>query len=80
MIYLTLSEVAFVVLGLSMLTVAFFGWVSQWSAKNAEKRSQHQRIICRLCLAVFQSPGRQAVVKCPECGGKTNRGGSKSLG
>lgn len=80
MIYLSLTELAFVVIGLAMVSVVFFGWVSRWAAKNAERRSLRSRIICRLCLAVFDDTGRQTVVDCPECGAKTNRGGPQALG
>ena len=80
MIDLTLTELAFVVIGMSMIAVLFFGWVSRWVTKNAEKRSLRDRIVCRLCLAVFEDSGRQPVVKCPECQAKTNRGGPQALG
>lgn len=80
MIDVNLTELAVAVIGLSMIVVAFFGWVSRWSAKNAERRSLKNRIICRLCLAVFEKDGREPVVNCPECGARTNRGGSKALG
>ncbi|MEP4079640.1 hypothetical protein [Haloferula sp.] len=80
MIYLSLAELAFVAIGMAMLGVLFFGWVSRWSAKNAELRSLRHRIVCRLCLAVFEESGRQPVVECPECKAKTNRGGPQALG
>lgn len=80
MIYLSLTELAFVVIGAGMLVVVFFGWVSRWAAGNAERRSLRNRIVCRLCLAVFEDSGRQQVVDCPDCGGKTNRGGPQALG
>jgi hypothetical protein len=80
MIYLSLTELAFVVIGMALIVVAFFGWVSRWAARNAERRSLRHRIICRLCLAVFEDTGRQAVVDCPKCGAKTNRGSPQSLG
>ena len=80
MIYLSLTELAFVVIGASMIVVVFFGWVSRWAAKNAERRSLRDRIICRLCLAVFEDSGRQRVVECPKCKAKTNRGGPQALG
>jgi len=80
MIELTLTELALVVVGVAMCLVAFFGWMSRWAASNAEKRSLRQRIVCRLCLAVFEDSGRQDVVNCPECGAKTKRGGPQSLG
>ncbi|MEM9236319.1 MAG: hypothetical protein AAGB14_06025 [Verrucomicrobiota bacterium] len=80
MIDLSLMELAVAVIGLSMITVIFFSWVSRWSANNAERRSLKDRIVCRLCLAVFRREGRNAVVKCPECGARTNRGGPTALG
>ena len=80
MIELTLTELAFVVVGTAMFLVAFFGWISRWAANNAEKRSLRHRVVCRLCLAVFEDSGRQNVVNCPECGAKTKRGGPQALG
>lgn len=80
MIELTLTELAFVVIGLAMLSIVFFAWVSRWAAGNAEKRSLRHRIVCRLCLAVFEDSGRQTEVECPKCGAKTNRGGPQALG
>lgn len=80
MIQLTLMEIAVVTIGFAMLAVAFFSWVSRWTAKNAEQRSLKNRITCRLCLAVFENADRDQVVDCPECGAKTNRGGPQALG
>lgn len=80
MIHLSLTELAFAVIACAMVAVAFFGWVSRWTSGNAERRSLRHRIVCRLCLAVFENTSREAVVKCPECQARTNRGGPTALG
>ena len=80
MIELTLVELAFVVIGLSMFFVVFFEWVSRWSNGNAERRGVRGRRVCRLCLAVFSKPDDEATAKCPECGALTDRRGPSALG
>ena len=80
MIELSLTELALAAVGLSMVLVVFFAWVSRWSHANAERRSLRQRCVCRLCLAVFESPPHQREVVCPECGAKTGPEGPRPLG
>ena len=80
MIELSLTELAVGVLGVSMVLVIFFAWISRWSAVNAERRSLRNRVVCRLCLAVFEASGRDTVQSCPECGAKTERRGARPLG
>lgn len=80
MIELTFTELAFAVLGLAMVLVAFAAWNSDWAAANEEKQGQRGRAICRLCLAVFPSSSREPEQHCPACGGKTNRRGPTPLG
>ncbi len=60
MIELSLQELAAAVVGLSMVLVSFFAWVSRWTAAKHEQRSRRQRGVGRLCLAFFAAPGRVA--------------------
>lgn len=45
-----------------------------------ERRALRDRVVCRLCLAVFEAGSRDPVQVCPDCGGLTNREGAKPLG
>lgn len=80
MIDLSLTELAFWVIGLAMLVVVLGGWGSSLRSHKEERRSARSRSVCRLCLAVFQSDGRETEQHCPECGAKTDRGGPTPLG
>jgi len=80
MIEISLTELAFWVLGLAMIVVLLGGWGSSWRSFKQERRSARYRSICRLCLAVFRSDGRETEQRCPDCGAKTDRGGPTPLG
>ena len=80
MIEVTLTELAVGLLMAALLLVALFGWISRWSHRKAEIRSVRQRMVCRLCLAVFEKESHEEVVDCPECGAKTGRKGPQPLG
>lgn len=80
MIEVTLTELSVGLLMLALLLVVLFGWISRWSHHKAEKRSVRQRMVCRLCLTVFEHEGYESVVDCPECGAKTGRKGPQALG
>lgn len=80
MIEVSLRELAVGVIAVSMVLVLLFTWISHWSNRNAERRSLRRRIVCRLCLAVFENPGRERMVECPDCGARTDRRGPQALG
>jgi predicted RNA-binding Zn-ribbon protein involved in translation (DUF1610 family) len=80
MIELTLTELAAWSIGVSMVVVALFAWVSRWSNRNAERRSLRRRVSCRLCLHVVEDDGRGRIFHCPHCGAANERGRNRSLG
>jgi predicted RNA-binding Zn-ribbon protein involved in translation (DUF1610 family) len=80
MIELTLTELAGWSIGISMVLVVFFEWMSRWSARNAERRSLRKRVTCRLCLQVLEDEGRERLFRCPHCGADNERGRNRSLG
>lgn len=80
MIELTLTELAVAVMLAAMLLTGLFAWISRWSRGGAERAAVKSRVVCRLCLAVFEDTSRDEVLKCPACGAKTGRGGPQPLG
>lgn len=80
MIELSFTELAFWVLGLAMILVIFGAWASSWSGAKEEKQALRGRVVCRLCLAVFESSSRDTEQHCPDCGARTNRRGPTPLG
>ena len=80
MIELTLTELAAWSLGVAMVVVIFFEWISRWSNRNAERRSLRRRVTCRLCLQVLEDDGRGRIFQCPHCGAENERGRNRSLG
>jgi predicted RNA-binding Zn-ribbon protein involved in translation (DUF1610 family) len=80
MIELTLTELAAWSIGVSIILVVFFTWISRWSNGNAERRSLRRRATCRLCLQVLEVEGRDRVFRCPHCGGENEKGRNRSLG
>ena len=80
MIEITLTELAFWVLGVSFALIVAWGWTGRWSHAKEEKRALRERVVCRLCLAVFESRAGERVEHCPECGAKTDNRGPTPLG
>lgn len=80
MIELTLTELVVSVLGISMGLIVFFTWVSRWTTRRRERVALRQRVICRLCLHVFEDHGSAKLVDCPACGSKNERGRNRRLG
>ena len=80
MIELTLTELAAWAIGVAMVLVAFFSWISRWSNRNAERRSLRRRVSCRFCLLVIEDEGRSPIFHCPHCGAANERGRNRSLG
>jgi len=80
MIELTLTELVVGVLGISMGLIAFFTWLSRGDARRRERIALRQRVICRLCLHVFEDHGTSKLVDCPACGSKNERGRDQRLG
>lgn len=80
MIELTLTELAAWSIGVSMVVVAFFAWISRWSNGNAERRSLRRRVTCRRCLLVVEDESSDRIFQCPHCGSANERGRNRSLG
>jgi hypothetical protein len=80
MIELTLTELAAWAIGVAMVIVAFFSWISRWSNRNAERRSLRRRVTCRLCQLVVEDEGRGRIFQCSHCGAANERGRNRSLG
>lgn len=80
MIELNLGELAVAVIGLAMVLVVYFEWVSRWTHANARRRAARKRMVCRLCLAVFSNPGHGKTADCPVCGARTDCRGPSALG
>jgi hypothetical protein len=80
MIELTLTELAAWCIGIPMVLVVFFSWLSRWSNRNAEHRALCRRVSCRLCQLVFEDEGRARIFRCPNCGADNERGRNRSLG
>ena len=80
MIALSLTELAFWVIGVALILVIVGAWGAHWASAKEERRSVRDRAVCRLCLAVFETPGRERTLECPECGAKTDRQGPTPLG
>lgn len=80
MIELTLTELAAWCIGVTMVLVALFTWISRWSNANAERRSLRRRVTCRLCLLVIEDESRDKIFCCPNCGAENVRGRNRSLG
>jgi predicted RNA-binding Zn-ribbon protein involved in translation (DUF1610 family) len=80
MIEVGLTGLAVGVLVAAMLLVFGFAWISRWSNRKAEQKSVKRRMVCRLCLAVFESSGHETEVDCPECGARTGIRGPQALG
>lgn len=80
MIELSLTELALVVVG-GVLAVGALGiLLSGLADRRADRAALRTRVICRLCLAVFEDHGRDRQLKCPACGADTGRDGPQPLG
>lgn len=77
---LSLTELAAWSIGVTMVVVALFSWISRWANRNAERRSLRRRVSCRLCLLVVEDEGRGRIFNCPHCGAVNERGPNRSLG
>jgi len=80
MIELTLTELVLSVLGISMGLVVLITWVSRSNARHQEHVALRSRVICRLCLHVFEDHGTSRQIECPACGSKNERGRDRRLG
>lgn len=80
MIELTLTELAAWAIGVTMVAVGLFGWVSHWSARNAERRSLSRRVTCRLCQFIAEEENESPLFLCPKCGAENERGPNRNLG
>ncbi len=73
------SFVLTVLLGSAMLVV-LFAIISRTLHARAEAKSLANRIICRLCLHVFEDHSHADIVHCPRCNAANERGRSRKLG
>lgn len=80
MIELSLTELAAWCIGIPMVLVVFFSWLSRWSNRNAEHRALRRRVSCRFCQLVFEDEGRGRIFQCPNCGAANERGRNRNLG
>jgi rRNA maturation endonuclease Nob1 len=80
MIDLSLEQLAGYAIGLTMALIVFLHLRERRRVAKHERRAVRDRVVCRLCLAVFEATSRDPVQTCPECGGETERGGSRPLG
>lgn len=80
MIELSLGELAVRVIGGSMGIVLLLVASERRRSTRRERRAVRDRVICRLCLAVFEASSRDPEQICPECGGATDRKGPRPLG
>ena len=80
MIEITLSEMAVGVIGATMGFVLLLVATEGRRAARRERQATRDRVVCRLCLAVFEASSRDAEQTCPECGAATDRKGSRPLG
>ncbi|MEI6176940.1 MAG: hypothetical protein WCS43_08615 [Verrucomicrobiota bacterium] len=77
---LSLSDfVLFIVFG-SCALVLLFAVVSRTLHARAESHSLANRVICRLCLHVFEDHGHDKIVQCPHCHAANEKGRSRRLG
>ncbi len=80
MIELTLTELAFFAIGLPMLLLVLLVLKERRRIRRRERQAARDRVVCRLCLSVFEATSRDPVQVCPDCGGSTDRGGARPLG
>jgi len=77
---LTLADfVLFVVFG-SCFLVLLFTTISRTLHARSEAHSLADRVICRLCLHVFEDHGHAKIVNCPHCGAANEKGRDRRLG
>ena len=77
---LTLTEfVLFMLFGCCGLVLLFTA-VSRSLRTRAEKRSLSHRVVCRLCLHVFEDHSHVTILPCPVCGALNEKGRSRRLG
>lgn len=75
MIELSLTEFCLLMLIAAFVLVGLFGWVSRFSHWNEERRGRRVRMVCDLCLEVWQDNGRERIRACPGCGRNCERKG-----
>lgn len=54
--------------------------VSRTLHNLSESRSLARRVVCRLCLHVFEDATRASIVRCPHCQAANEKGRSRRLG
>lgn len=76
----SLSEFVVWVLAVSLGLTGLFILTSRLSRRGAECRSLRHRIICRLCLHVWEDHSSARTPECPQCGGLNERTRGGRLG
>jgi hypothetical protein len=71
---LTLSEFVIFVLVGSATLVLLACLLSRAIQRRAERQSQRQRVVCRLCLHGFENRNGPHIIECPACGVRNETG------
>ncbi len=77
---LTTAEFVLYALLAAAALVLCIAVVSRTLHRRAERRSLANRVICRLCLYVFEDTSHVGAVDCPMCGAANEKGRSRRLG
>ena len=70
----TLADFVFAVVLGSGLFVILVSLVSAFLHRQSERQSLRRRVICRLCLHVYQDSGESGLSECPSCHAVNERG------
>ena len=77
---ISLVELAVAVITICLIVIGLSVCGAALARSKEERRATSERVVCRLCLSVFEAQGRERNVHCPNCGGKTGRRGPTPLG
>lgn len=77
---LNLTEFVFYVVLGTFAAVPVVATISRTLHKRTEARSLANRVICRLCLHVFEDTSHVGIVHCPVCKAANEKGRSRKLG
>lgn len=80
MIEIDFTDLAVRTIGLAMVMVGLLILAERRRVSRSERRALRDRVVCRLCLAVFEARDRDSVQTCRECGASTDRKGPRPLG
>ncbi len=77
---LTLAEFVVMVVAGAGLLVLFFTMISRTNRLRTEAQSAADRVVCRLCLHVFEAHGHDRIISCPQCRALNEKGRDRRLG